>query len=270
MVCLRLMYFSVLISSRRSDEHPVVGLEDDAQLVLARAVHPDLVGRVRVLRGDEVDRELLLRPVDLVVELEAEREVLAVLGVADLAGLDDVAGQDLEQPGADLGGVDVDVLDLLLDDLLFVGQVLVDVAVALDVGLRLQQRQRLLDLLRQRRQVEAEAVVDEHGEVARGGLEALDVLDQEQRLEQADRELVVEVALGDVDRALRRGLQRGADAGEHAGRRWRAWPTSTLPMSLATCWTTPSIDRSPTELLRPSKTLWSEMPSIAAWNSGNW
>ena len=49
-----------------------------------------------------------------------------------------------------------------------------------------------------------------------------------------------------------------------------SWPTSTLPMSLATCWTTPSIERSPTELLRPSKTLWSEMPSIAAWNSGNW
>ena len=54
-VCLRLVYFSVLSSSRRSDEHPLVGFEDDAQLVLARAVHPDLVGRVRVLRGDEVD-----------------------------------------------------------------------------------------------------------------------------------------------------------------------------------------------------------------------
>ena len=96
---------------------------------------------------DEVDRQLPLGAVGLVVELEAEREVLAVLGVADLVGLDDVAGEDLEQPGADLGGVDVDVLDLLLDVLLFVGQVLVDVAVALDVGLRLQQGQRLLDLL---------------------------------------------------------------------------------------------------------------------------
>ena len=47
-------------------------------------------------------------------------------------------------------------------------------------------------------------------------------------------------------------------------------PTSTSPMSLATCCTTPSMERSPTELLRPSKTLWSEMPSIAAWKSGNW
>ena len=196
-------------------EHTLVGFEDDAQLVLACAVHPRLVRRVRVLRGDEVDREFLLRPVDLVVELEAEREVLPVLGVADLAGLDDVAGEDLEELGADLGGVDVDVLDLLLDDLLFVGEVLVDVAVALDVGLRLQQRQRLLHVLRERGQVEAEAVVDEHGEVAGRGLEALDVLDEEERLEQADRELVVEVALGDVDGALRRGLQRGADAGEH-------------------------------------------------------
>ena len=90
-----------------------------------------------------MDRQLLLGAVGLVVELEAEREVLPVLGVADLAGLDDVAGQDLEQPTADLGGVDVDVLDLFLDDLLFVGQVLVGVAVALDVGLRLQQRSAL-------------------------------------------------------------------------------------------------------------------------------
>ena len=144
MVCLRLVYFSVLMQQAQVGEHALVGFEDDAQLVLAGAVHPDLVGRVRVLRGDEVDREFALGAVDLVVELEAEREVLAVLGVADLVGLDDVAGEDLEQLGADLGGVDVDVLDLLLDDLLFVGQVLVDVAVALDVGLRLQQRQRLL------------------------------------------------------------------------------------------------------------------------------
>ena len=121
-------------------QHPVIGLEDDAQLVLACAVHADLFRRVRVLRGDEVDRQLLLGAVGLVVEFEPEREVLPVLGVADLAGLDDVAGQNLEQPTADLGAVDLDVLDLLLDDLLFVGQVLVDVAVALNVGLRLQQR----------------------------------------------------------------------------------------------------------------------------------
>ena len=72
-----------------------------------------------------------------------------------------------------------------------------------------------MHLLRQGGQVEAEAVVDQHREVARRGLEALDVLDEEQRLEQPDRQLVVEVALGDVDRALSGGLQRGADAGEH-------------------------------------------------------
>ncbi len=169
-------------------EHPVVRFEDDAQLVLARAVHADLIRRVRVLRRDEVDRQLPLGAMGLVVELEAEREVLPVLGVADLVGLDDVAGEDLEQSCADLGGVDVDVLDLFLDDLLFVGQVLVDVAVALDVGLRLQQGQRFLDLLRQGRKVEAEAVVDEHREVARCRLEALDVLDEEERLEEPDRQ----------------------------------------------------------------------------------
>ena len=67
----------------------------------------------------------------------------------------------------------------------------------------------------ERWQVEAEAVVHQHREVAGRGLEALDVLDEEQRLEEPDRKLVVEVSLGDVDRALSGGLQRSADAGEH-------------------------------------------------------
>jgi len=48
--------------------------------------------------------------------------------------------------------------------LFLVGEVLVDVAVALDVRLRLQQVERLLHLLAQRGEVEPEAVVDEHGE----------------------------------------------------------------------------------------------------------
>ncbi len=197
-----LLALGVLVGLEQQPEvrqHPLVGFENDTQLVLARAVHPCLLGAERVLRGDEVDREFLLLTVDLVVQLEAEREVLAVLRIADLAGLDDVARQDLEELRAHLGGVDVDVLDLLLDDLLFVGEVLVDVAVALDVGLHLQQRQRLLHVLRERWEVEAEAVVHEHREVAGRGLEALDVLDEKQRLEEPDRELVVEVSLGDVD-----------------------------------------------------------------------
>ena len=37
-------------------EYPGVRIEDDAQLVLARAVHADLVRRVRVVRRDEVNR----------------------------------------------------------------------------------------------------------------------------------------------------------------------------------------------------------------------
>lgn len=67
-----------------------------------------------VCGGYEVDGEFALGSVDLVVEFEAEREVLAVLGVADFVGLDDIAGQDLEQSRAHVGGVDVEVLDPLL------------------------------------------------------------------------------------------------------------------------------------------------------------
>ena len=162
-----------------------------------------------------MDRELLLLTLNLVVELVAEGEVLAVLRVANLVGLDDIAGQDLEELGADLGGVDVDVLDLLFDDLLFVREVLVDVAVSLDVGLGLEQVQCLLHVLSERRKVEAEAVVDQHSEVAGSRLEAFDVLDEEQCLEQADGELVVEVPLCFEDLLLSCCLQRGTDAGEH-------------------------------------------------------
>jgi hypothetical protein len=48
----------------------------------------------------------LLLSVDLIVELVAEREVLAVLGVPELVGLENVAGEDLEQLRLTLGGVD--------------------------------------------------------------------------------------------------------------------------------------------------------------------
>ena len=68
-------------------QHALVGFENHPQLVLASAVHPRLIRGVRVLRGDEVDREFLLRAVDLVIEFEAEREVLTVLGVAEFVGL---------------------------------------------------------------------------------------------------------------------------------------------------------------------------------------
>lgn len=101
------------------------------------------------------------------------------------------------------------------DDLFFVGQVFVKSAVALDVGLRLQQRQRFLHLLGQGRQVQAEAVIDEDGQIACGGLKAVDVFDEEQRLKQADGKRVIQVAFGDVDGALGSGLQRRPDAGEH-------------------------------------------------------
>ena len=178
-------------------------------------MHPDLVGAVGVLRGDEVHCQFALLPVRLVVELVAEREVLPVLGVPQLGGPDDVPGEDLGQPGTDLGCVDVDVLDLLLDDLFLVGEVLVQGAVALHVGLGLQQGQRLLHPFGEVRQVQTEAVVHQHGQVAGGGVEPLDVLHEEQGLEETDRELVLQIAFSDIDGALRRRLQRRTYAGEH-------------------------------------------------------
>ena len=202
-------------------QQPLVAAEEDPQLVLAHALRRDLgVGVVRLGR-DEVNGQLALVALDDVVELVAEREVLAVLRVLELVRLEDVGREVLEELAGDLGGVDVDRLDLLLDLLFLVGEVLVDVAVALHVRLRLQQVERLLHLLAQRLEVETEAVVDEHGEVAGRGLEVVDVLHQEQRLQQAvgeDRDVgarVGKVLLGLEDGALCGGLQRRADPGEH-------------------------------------------------------
>ena len=168
-----------------------------------------------------MDGQLALVALDDVVELVAEREVLAVLRVLELVRLEDVGREVLEELAGDLGRVDVDRLDLLLDLLLLVGEVLVEVAVALHVRLRLQQVERLLHLLAQRREIETETVVDEHGEVAGRGLEGVDVLHQEQRLQQAvgeDRDVgsrIGKVLLGLEDGALCCGLQRRADPGEH-------------------------------------------------------
>ena len=129
--------------------------------------------------------------------------------------LTDDSGQEL----GNLIGVDVGALDLVLDVLFLIGQVLVGRAIALDVGLLLQEVERLGNLPVQFGEVLAEVVIQEHGEVAWGGREVTHVLHQEQCLEQPDRH-VAHWALRKL--CLRRrniagggGLHRLPDAGEH-------------------------------------------------------
>ena len=67
----------------------------------------------------------------------------------------DDGGQEL----GDLRGVDVGALDLVLDVLFLIGQVLVDRAIALDIGLLLQEVECLGNLPVQLGEVLAETVV---------------------------------------------------------------------------------------------------------------
>ena len=65
--------------------------------------------------------------------------------MAEFPALDDPVENQRLQFLCDLRSVDVDRLDLLFDVLFFIGQVLVQLAIALDVGVLLQQTERLLD-----------------------------------------------------------------------------------------------------------------------------
>ena len=115
----------------------------------------------------------------------------------------------------DVGRFDLGVLDLLLDILFFVGQVFINLAVALDVGLLFKQIERGFNLLAQCLHVLIEAVEHQHTDVSGRCLETFDVFDEEQRLEQTNAKLVAQIALSLQDGALYGRLQRSANPLEH-------------------------------------------------------
>src|SRR5690606_16197446 len=171
------------------DDEPARGAAmERAERVPPHALCRDLGIAVAGLGSDEVDRQLTLLSLRNVIELVTKREVLAVLGVLEFVGPENVGRKVPEELARDLGGVNVDRLDLLFNLLLLIGEVLVDVAVPLNIRLCLQQVERLLHLLAQSREVEPEAVINKHGEVTGSRFEGVDVLHQEQRLQQAVRE----------------------------------------------------------------------------------
>jgi hypothetical protein len=137
---------------------PVVGRQDDQQVVAAQGLGAQqrLVAGVLVEGADHVDAQFIVAAQQAFVQPPGKWIVLAVF-VANLAILEYRVEDELAQFFGHGVAVDLGVLDLLLDVLLFVGQVLVFIAVALDVGLLLQQIQRRLDLPAQRRQVGIEA-----------------------------------------------------------------------------------------------------------------
>ena len=88
-----------------------------------------------------MDGELVLTAERLVVHLPGVCVVLPI-AVADLSLLDDAIEEQRFQLLQDVCGLDLGVLYLFFDILLFVGEVLISVTAALDVGLLLKEVQR--------------------------------------------------------------------------------------------------------------------------------
>ena len=99
-----------------------------------------------------------------------------------------VVVEDLtHQPGF-VARIEDDVLDLLVDVSLFIGQEKVDVAIAADQRFLFEPLQAGFDLLPERQAVAVDPVDAERDEIIDAPLDFLDVADQEEDLEQADVE----------------------------------------------------------------------------------
>ncbi|MCY1224673.1 hypothetical protein D9M72_368420 [compost metagenome] len=194
-----------------------VGRQDHPQLIAPHALHALQGDVVEVVgeRCDDVDGQLVFTTQRSVIHLAGVGIVLAV-AMADLALPDDAIKKQDFQLLEDVGCLDLGVLDLLFDVFFFVGQVLVDITIALDVSLLFQQVECSFKPLTLRGQVVAKTFEHQHAEVAQRGLELLDVLDQEECFEHAHGVRVAQMALGIVDGALDGALERATDSFEHA------------------------------------------------------
>ena len=121
--------------------------------------------------------------------------------VRDLVPEDRVEREHFKLFG-DLGRIDIQRLDLGFDVLLFIGQELVDLAVALNVGFALETRQSILDLATLSRLVCLKFRQQKNADIADGRFKLLDIFDKEQGLQNPNREGIVEVPLGDLDGLL--------------------------------------------------------------------
>ena len=197
----------------------VVG-QQHPYLVAPHGLRHDDLARLPQRRGDVVDGERMGAAVEDVVKPQLVREVASGRRVAEGRGLHHVVTDDRGQELGDLRRADVGVLDLLLDLLLLVGQVFVRGTGALHITPPLQQVEGPGDPAGEPGDVLVEAVVEQHGEVAGRCGEAVDVFDEEQGLEQADRDrgglgAGGQLPLGLQDVADRGGLHGLTDAREH-------------------------------------------------------
>ena len=90
-------------------------------------------------RANDMNRQFLFLSEELSIELPSEGIVLFVVGKADLVALDDTIENRVGKLFGNGGQVRVRVLDVLFNVLLFVGEELIEVAIALNVGLLFEQ-----------------------------------------------------------------------------------------------------------------------------------
>ena len=149
-----------------------------------------------------------------------EAEVLVVVGEAVLAqALEHILEDQLAEELGLLCPAQVDVLDLLADVALFVGEEEEVLAAAPDQGLLLQALQARLDLVAQRQAVGVDAVDEEGDQVVDVAADLVDVADEEQGLQDQDVEGLQLVVLGGVvdgrlDDAFEEALDGGVEAVE--------------------------------------------------------
>ena len=171
---------------------------------------------------DDIDRQLVVAAHQPVVELLGKGEILAGGLVPDLAALDHAVEDQRLQLLGDLGGIDCRRLDLLFDVLFLIGQEFEQLAIALDVGVLLEQTQRLFDRAAVLGLVDVEPLLQQDRDVARRRLERLDIFDQKQRLQDPRGEIVAEVASRRSGSTAGRWISARCGCPRTSDRTWRA------------------------------------------------
>ena len=140
--------FVGLPEQRQIPDKTDIWLKNNCQFLAPKIAHTDGIWRCGVVVewANDVDCKFIFPTKQVVVEFPAEGVLIPGGQVLDLAvSQNGVEGKGLEFL-ADFGRIDIERLDLGLDVFLFVCKELVDLAVALDVGLTFQHGQGFLDL----------------------------------------------------------------------------------------------------------------------------
>ena len=124
--------------------------------------------------------------------------------------------EDFREELGNLGIVNIGSLDFHLNILLLIGEKFKDFAILLEVGLRSQEGQRLLDGIFVSSDVLYLSVINQqNGNIAWSGLELANPLQKEECFENPESKRIVQIFCGLQDGCLHIAPQRRGDAIEH-------------------------------------------------------